>query len=156
MFDTTTEPGTAPQALAAAEAAFAELANLPLNELDDEHTLQTLEALARLHARADACQARALAHFAAQRPGPDGEFAPEEVALALNWTCATAITRMSDAMALVERLPATLAALAAGQIDMIRARAIADATVNLSAEHARQVEEQVLLRAKPAETPPRR
>jgi hypothetical protein len=65
----------------------------------------------------------------------------------LRWTCATAIHRMTLAVTFVERLPATLDALAAGEINLPRARAIAEATMNLSDEHAGQVEAQVLARA---------
>jgi hypothetical protein len=60
------------------------------------------------------------ARFDDVRSGGAREFAPEEVALALQWTCATAICRMRLAAALVERLPATLDALAAGVIDLPR------------------------------------
>jgi hypothetical protein len=59
----------------------------------------------------------------------------------------TAGNRLDAAVALTTRLPGTLAALDRGDIDPIRARIVADATALLSAAHARQVEERVLVRA---------
>jgi hypothetical protein len=100
MFDTAAEPGAAAaaaaeqadaaaeaaaeaavEAVAVVEAASAELADLPVGRLDGEGSLLMLAALGRLQARAEACTARALAHFNGLRSGQAREFAPEEVAL---------------------------------------------------------------------------
>ena len=64
----------------------------------------------------------------------------EEVAPALRWTPVTAAGRVSQAVRLVEDLPATLAALACGDLDAARVRVVVDGTVTLSAEDARTVD----------------
>jgi hypothetical protein len=59
-------------------------------------------------------------------------------------TIRTAAKRLDLALALTERLPATLAAMDAGDIDLSRAQAIADATRPLTPELARAIEEELL------------
>jgi Domain of unknown function (DUF222) len=136
-----------PATVVALRAAFAGLGELPEDALDDEGLLQAAEAWERIRARADAGQLAVLAAFAARRSGRDREFADDEVALALRLTRWSAAGRMELAEALAERLPATFAALRDGRIDQIRARAVADATLNLSDQAARAVEEAVLPKA---------
>ena len=75
-------------------------------------------------------------------------FASYELSLALTLTGRSATAYLDFAVELVSRLPKTLAALEAGQIDIIRARIIAEATHMLSGEHAAAVEDRDL--------PPRR
>jgi hypothetical protein len=136
-----------PATVAALRVAFAALGELPEEALDDEGLLQTAAEWERIRARADAGQLAVLAAFAARRSGRDREFADDEVALALRLTRWTAAGRTELAEALAQRLPATFAALRDGRIDQIRARAVADATLNLSDEAARAVEEAVLPKA---------
>jgi len=69
----------------------------------------------------------------------------DEIALALSISGVAAGHRLHLALDLTERLPATLAALEDGEIDLPRARAIA--TQPLSAQHAAQVESRVLTKA---------
>ena len=74
-------------------------------------------------------------------------FASYELSLALTLTGRSATAYLDFAVELVTRLPKTLAALEAGQIDIIRARIIAEATHMLSGEHAAAVEDRIFPRA---------
>ena len=74
-------------------------------------------------------------------------FAPNEVALALTLTQGGAEYWMDLAVSLTRRLPATLAALGEGTIDLNRARLIDQCTSSLGAGLARTVERRVLVRA---------
>ena len=74
-------------------------------------------------------------------------FAPNEVALALTLTQGGAEAWMDLAVSLTHRLPATLAALGEGAIDLNRARLIDQFTSSLDADLARAVERRVLVRA---------
>src|SRR6266511_1593836 len=95
-----------------------------------------------------AMQFRALARFAALRPSDKGnlfsDFAPDEVALALGWTRAVAGTRLALALTLTDRLPATLAALERGEVDLRRVQKLAELTDPLPPAVARAVEAAVL------------
>jgi hypothetical protein len=75
------------------------------------------------------------------------QFAADEVSARLRIPRKAAQGLLEDAVALVGRLPGTLAALTCGQIDARRARAVVDATDALSADNARAVEDRVLGRA---------
>ena len=74
-------------------------------------------------------------------------FAPNEVALALTLTQGSAEYWMDLAVSLTRRLPATLAALGEGTIDLNRAKLIDQYTSSLDAGLARTVERRVLVRA---------
>jgi len=74
-------------------------------------------------------------------------FAPNEVALALTLTQGGAEYWMDLAVSLAGRLPATLAALGEGTIDLNRARLIDQLTGSLDVDHAGAVERRVLVRA---------
>ena len=74
-------------------------------------------------------------------------FAPNEVALALTLTQGSAEYWMDLAVSLTRRLPATLAALGEGTIDLNRAKLIDQYTSSLDAGLARTVERGVLVRA---------
>src|SRR5215470_15831412 len=74
-------------------------------------------------------------------------FAPNEVALALTLTQGGAEYWMDLAVSLTRRLPATLAALGEGTIDLNRAKLIDQYTSSLDAGLARTVERRVLVRA---------
>src|SRR5215469_10391433 len=77
----------------------------------------------------------------------EARFAPNEVALALTLTQGGAEYWMDLAVSLTRRLPATLAALGEGTIDLNRARLIDQHTSSLDAELAHTVERRVLVRA---------
>ena len=88
---------------------------------------------------------RALARFAQLRPSGDpecalDEFAADEVDPALHLSRSAAAVRLDTAIALTSRLPATLVALERGLIDMIKARAVVEATDPLTVEQAAQVQ----------------
>ena len=72
-------------------------------------------------------------------------FAPNEVALALTLTQGGAEYWMDLAVSLTRRLPATLAALGGGAIDLNRAKLIDQYTSSLDAGLARAVERRVLV-----------
>jgi hypothetical protein len=74
-------------------------------------------------------------------------FAPNEVALALTLTQVGAESWMDLAVSLTRRLPATLAALGEGTIDLNRAKLIDQYTSSLDEVLARAVERRVLVRA---------
>jgi hypothetical protein len=94
----------------------------------------------------DALKARALARFATICKTDTGleEGAPEEVAIELGMNPHTAAIHLNQAHDLVTRLPATTAALEAGEIDYVRAKAMKDLTEVLTDAQARRVEEKVL------------
>ncbi len=112
----------------------------------------------------EALMIRAQARFAALRhplpaadgPTPDGcpgsdrpvgaGFAAEEIAAELHLSPAAAAVQLELAVTAVSRLPATLAALDTGDIDLGRLRATVEATAALSDEQAAAVEAKVLAR----------
>ena len=74
-------------------------------------------------------------------------FASYELSLALTLTGRSAGAYLDFAVELATKLPETMAALDAGQIDIIRARIIAEATHVLSDGHTAAVEERIFPRA---------
>ena len=74
-------------------------------------------------------------------------FASYELSLALTLTGRSAEAYLDFAVELATKLPKTMAALEAGQIDIIRARIIAEATHVLSNEHTAAVEDRIFPRA---------
>jgi hypothetical protein len=116
-----------------------------------------VEALAdaeRAMAWLSARQADLLAELAArpaELPAPAGvaPHAPAavEAGARLRWAPATADPRVAEALHLVGRLPATLAALRSGRIDAAKARAIVAATQGLDDGAAAAVEARALRRA---------
>jgi hypothetical protein len=75
------------------------------------------------------------------------EYLPDTVAAELRWSARYAETRLNEAHALVTRLPATLAELAAGRLNYRKAAAVVEATNGLPADVAATVETRVLPRA---------
>jgi uncharacterized protein DUF222 len=102
-----------------------------------------LAAVAQIASRSAATDRRASADQAGRpdRVTPD---AAAQISLALAISRDTATSWTDLAVTLKWRLPVTLSALAAGQIDLTRARMIARMTKALSDEQARQVEAAVL------------
>ena len=74
-------------------------------------------------------------------------FASYELSLALTLTGRSADAYLDFAVELATKLPETMAALDAGQIDIIRARIIAEATHVLSTGHTAAVEDRIFPRA---------
>ena len=116
------------------------------DSLSDPALIDAIVGYERLAAWAQARQARLIAALASRRaePGSVTDWAADEVATALHRSTGTATFRTRQASALVERLPATLAAWEAGLLDQRRVTTITQGTVNLTAEHAALVEARVL------------
>jgi hypothetical protein len=76
-----------------------------------------------------------------------GEYESEQVGLLLKWSPNWAADRGGLAEKVVDRLPASLAALERGEIGLYKVQTVNESTMNLSPEHAREVEDRVLERA---------
>jgi hypothetical protein len=118
--------------------------------------LAAVAELARRRGVAGAADADGEDRDPAADPGPEDSdpvaaleagFAPNEVALALMLTVGGAEYWMDLAVSLSRRLPATLAALGEGKIDLNRAKLIDQFTSSLDVDLARAVERRVLARA---------
>jgi uncharacterized membrane protein len=82
-----------------------------------------------------------LARFASLRPP---EYVADELVAELRWTPRYAAGQVWDAVELTEMLPATVDALEAGQIDLVRATTILKYTKVLNAEARARVEAAIL------------
>ena len=129
-------------------------------QLDDAALANSITAWRKVTSWAQARELAAVAELARRRgvalaPQPgrppadrlQADFAPNEIALALTLTGCSADYWMSLAVSLDSRLPATLAALAGGKIDLARAKLIDQYTTVLDDELARMVEARVLPKA---------
>ena len=144
----------------------AELAAADPPGLEDEALVDAICGWERLASWVAAGQSAAIAELArrrrpldrddADRAGGDSghpglpavsEFAVDEVAAALRLSRCAAGNRLLVAVELAERLPATAAALRAGELDALKVRRIVEATTVLSDEAAAAVERRVLPRA---------
>lgn len=121
--------------------------------LDDQALVDLVGDWERLVSWAQAGQLAAIAELARRRPADPGrpgdgsgvsEFAVDEVAAALHLSRLAAGHRLHVAVELAERLPVTAAALAAGDIDLPKARAVVDAATPLDAPTAAAIEVAVL------------
>ncbi len=127
--------------------------------LSDAELIEGVIGFDHVASWAGARQAVLLAEFARRRPGDHplavgcerasvvSEFAPDEVGLALRLSRTAAMNRLVMAQAVVEELPATLAAWQGGVIDSLKARAIAETSYLLPCEQLGALEERVLPRA---------
>jgi Domain of unknown function (DUF222) len=134
------------------------LAHAEANQLEDGALAGIAAAYHRIAAWAAAGELAAVAQIASRsaetdrrasadqtgRPDRVTADAAAQVSLALAISRDTATSWTDFAITLTWRLPVTLSALAAGQIDLTRARMIARMTKSLSDEQARQVEAAVL------------
>ena len=75
------------------------------------------------------------------------EIAAAEIGVALRISRRSAMDRLGLAVQVLRGLPDTAAAMRSGTLSLAKVRIIADATADLSEEHARQVEARVLPRA---------
>src|SRR5262245_1331505 len=140
-------PGLAALSAAPGPALVAVLADAAPHELDPSGLVDALVGYERLAAWAAAGQARMLAALGAALVRDDEDWTREEVAAALRLSGPTAQRRIEVARDLCARLPATLAALAAGGISYLHAVVIAEATHDLDDRAAARVEQRVLGRA---------
>lgn len=118
--------------------------------------IERLAELERVKAQLEAAQARVLAALADEgstacgdriAARADRDWVREEVACALRVSGLTAAERLSLARELTTRLPATLAALARGEVSGAMARRLAETAVALDDEVSARVEQRVLPRA---------
>ena len=136
------------------------LSGTDAGQLDDAALANSITAWRKVTSWAQARELAAVAELARRRgvalaPQPgrpradqlQADFAPNEIALALTLTGCSADYWMSFAVSLDSRLPATLAALAGGRIDLARAKLIDQYTTVLDDELARMVEARVLPKA---------
>src|SRR3984957_184886 len=138
-------------------AALLGAAVADLGQLDDGQLLAAGSAARRLQAHAGYLELMAVAEFARRREeqfeaskargdkvrSRDGEYPAEELGFEMTATAYSAAILIDMAQNIVGRLPCTLAAMAAGEIDRDRARAISNATFHLPDELA-AVADQVL------------
>lgn len=127
--------------------------------LSDAELIDTVVGFERVVAWAGARQAALLAEFARRRPddysqptrldvpSACSEFASDEVGLALRLSRTTAMNRLVMAQALATDLPVTLAAWEAGQLDLMKVRAITETSYLLTGEQIAALEARVLPRA---------
>jgi hypothetical protein len=149
MFDSSTAADAPTWAeMAPGPELAALLEDVDLDALDEEGEVAALQALARLVAHYQAAFYRAMAVVgdATVEAGPAGsstEFAGDEVAAALTWTRRAAEGHLWFAWHLL-RLPDVFAALAAGHIDLPRARVIVEETDFLPDEQRAEIVAAVL------------
>jgi hypothetical protein len=128
------------------------LGSVEPSALSEYDVVEAMAAWARLAAWATAGQLAMVAELARRRePDPSHSsegwrYAADEVAAALAISGRAAGAQLALALEL-DRLPGTAAALAAGRIDPVKARVIAEATGPLPDPAARAVEDRVLPRA---------
>ncbi len=127
-------------------AAIAELVG---SNISNDDRLDLIVAVERQIAWLTAVQHRLVAQLRPSLIGvaSDDDWVQEELGAALRLAPTTAGARLGVARDLVRRLPATLAALGAGDVSPTQAGDIASATTHLDACHAVMVEERVLPRA---------
>lgn len=134
----------------------------PAAELTDDALLDRIIAAERLTAWAQAQQLSAMAALLDRRIAADdaldtaaaaagrlgrrptvdgGRSAVDEIAMALRIPRVTAGRRVDLAATVTSRLPATLTALAYGDLDLAKVRIIAEATLRLTDAHTTTVEE---------------
>jgi hypothetical protein len=122
-----------------------------LAALDDDQLIGVLSGIRRTEARAAWGQLAVLAELARRRPAAGdatdrgqwgfSDFAADEVAFELRLSVQSAAGQMMYAVAVASRLPASFAALSAGQIDPVHLRIIEDETRILSPEQAAAADE---------------
>ena len=123
------------------------LAEVDVRGLSDGELVDVLTAWRRQASWAQAGELAAVAELARRRESGssrDAEFASAEVGLALAISPRSADAHLDLAQALSDRLRSTRAALAAGRIDLVKVRVIAQGTRSVDEETARAVEERVL------------
>ncbi len=127
---------------------------------DDGELVDTLAAVRRMRARADAIEAHALSRLATLRREPTGavdpetglprwresRFLPDEVALELRVTRCQAEARVERATALVGRFPRLLAAMEEGELEGYAAGRVCEVAAGLSDEQAHEVDAELAVK----------
>lgn len=122
-----------------AETTEVAVEELGIKELEDV-ILECQKGINSNHAR----QLRAMALLARKS---QSEFDSDQIALLLRWPPGWASNRLAFASRVVEVLPASLAALEAGTIDLYKVESLSDLTRGLATEQAREAESLVLRKA---------
>ena len=138
-------------------AGFAADAHDRLSQVSDDELIGVLRAWRRVASWAAASELAAVAELARRRPadgsppaapermpGQLSEFIPDEVAAALTLTGRAAQDEVALALDLAGPLAATGSALAAGRVDLAKAKIIAAGVATLTAAHAAAVQAAVL------------
>ncbi|MEO6088318.1 MAG: DUF222 domain-containing protein, partial [Umezawaea sp.] len=113
-----------------------------------DNEIRELEQIAlECHRGINSLHARLLRAIAGIAARSDGRSRSESVALLLTWSSIWAADQVALAQGVVERLPASLAAMERGEIDLYKVRTVHELTMNLTPELARQVEDRVLEKA---------
>lgn len=123
--------------------------DIPLAEMNDEQLLNFINYHYQAECSSQGKLIQGLARFTElrlpKRPGIHiGDGAAEEIALELCMSPTTAARKLCQAKTMAARLPNTVDALAAGEIDYMRAKAMHDATAELELHQASEVEKRVL------------
>nr|WP_042191362.1 HNH endonuclease signature motif containing protein [Kibdelosporangium sp. MJ126-NF4]CEL20028.1 hypothetical protein [Kibdelosporangium sp. MJ126-NF4]CTQ97251.1 hypothetical protein [Kibdelosporangium sp. MJ126-NF4] len=123
--------------------------DIPVSQMDREQTRNYIADRYRQRNTVDAELIRGLARFAElhppQRSGIEvGDGAAEDLAIELCLSPVTTGKQLSQAQTLVTRLPATVEAMAEGEVDVMRAKAMHDYTLGLDEDQALAVEKRVL------------
>jgi Domain of unknown function (DUF222) len=152
-----------------AETSLDELLGIDVHSLLDHELVEAMMAARKLASRVQAVELAAVAELAGRRFAEDAgrddgrggravievlsprDYVRDEVAEALTLTSTSADELIRFATELTERLPGTFAALAAGEIDQAKARALWRGTDQIDAGLARTIETLVLTKA-PAQT----
>ncbi|MFD1214307.1 DUF222 domain-containing protein [Arthrobacter sp. GCM10027362] len=130
-----------------------QLTGSDISTLDDSETIDFLKAATRLQNMVQSLIVEALHRFTVLRPAVAGEagavdgysrFAAGEVSAALALGEAAARKDLNDAVQIRAHLPATAAAMAAGDLDLPRAAAIARGSADLPLEVLPEFEEAVV------------
>jgi hypothetical protein len=130
-------------------AGLAEDAHGVLGQVDDDCLVGVIRGWRRIASWAAGRELAAVAELARRRPtdglpGSGREYVADELAAALTLTGRAAQDERDLAWQLANVLPATLAALSAGLLDLAKARVIAAGTAELDPGHAAAVEAAVL------------
>ena len=131
-----------------------------LAALADDQLIGIISAARRMESRTAWTLMAALAELARRRPATGdrddrgqygfSDYAPDEVACELRLSVPSAAGQMMYAVAVADRLPASFAALAAGQIHPVHLRIIEDETRILSPEQAAAADEILAEKARTA------
>jgi hypothetical protein len=108
--------------------------------MSDVEVLEFMQAVQRQKSVLDGQMVRAVARLHALRETMvSAKYVSDELAAALSWSTRAASHLVYTAVDLADRLPQTVAALEAGQLDMPKAKAILEWTAPLEDEPAQQV-----------------
>ncbi len=108
---------------------------------DDDEVMDTLAAVRRLRARADAIEAHALTRLDELRDG--SRYVPDEAALELRMSRHATADRVATARVLTDDMPQLLAAMESGQIERHPATKITNAVTHLTGPQRREVDQQL-------------